>query len=388
MANLDHIKILKSGKENWNNWRNKNPGLIPDLSETDLSNIQLCNVKLFKSENPTFENLYISAELEKGKSKDKFDIIVAQVKCDGYNFRNVNFHKTKFINSNLIGADFAESIIENCNFQNALLCQANLGKVNAENADFSNANLKDSNLAAANFRSAIFTRANIERANFQNSELSNTMFGSANLEHTILMSTKMINAFLQSANLKYSVLWEADLSYANLSWVDLRYAELRSVNFEYANLYAVKYNRWAYYRGIRIDSAYGSPRFKRFARDQDFIEEFRNSKTRYPLYLIWLIFADCGRSFGLWSGWSILIAIGFSLKYYTLGPNAFELSHLGWNLKTVLYYSVVTFTTLGFGDVVPRTNEASFWVMAEVILGYFMLGGLISILATKLARRS
>ena len=54
----------------------------------------------------------------------------------------------------------------------------------------------------------------------------------------------------------------------------------------------------------------------------------------------------------------------------------------------MIYYSVVTFTTLGFGDITPKTLEASRWLMAEVILGYVMLGGLISIFANKIARRS
>jgi hypothetical protein len=57
-------------------------------------------------------------------------------------------------------------------------------------------------------------------------------------------------------------------------------------------------------------------------------------------------------------------------------------------LFSFIYYSIVTFTTLGFGDIVPRTGWLQFWVMLEVILGYIMLGGLISILANKLARRS
>ena len=51
-------------------------------------------------------------------------------------------------------------------------------------------------------------------------------------------------------------------------------------------------------------------------------------------------------------------------------------------------YSIVTFTTLGFGDIKPENMTAAWWVMAEEIVGYVMLGGLISILATKLARRS
>lgn len=54
-----------------------------------------------------------------------------------------------------------------------------------------------------------------------------------------------------------------------------------------------------------------------------------------------------------------------------------------------MYYSVVTFTTLGFGDIVPIGHFwARFFVVLEVILGYIMLGGLISIFANKLARRS
>jgi len=54
------------------------------------------------------------------------------------------------------------------------------------------------------------------------------------------------------------------------------------------------------------------------------------------------------------------------------------------------YYSVVTFTTLGFGDITPKVNEPlmQFYVMVEVVLGYIMLGGLISIFSNKLARRA
>jgi len=44
------------------------------------------------------------------------------------------------------------------------------------------------------------------------------------------------------------------------------------------------------------------------------------------------------------------------------------------------------FTTLGFGDVKPQTELAAIIVMFEVIIRYVMLGGLVEILATKLAR--
>ena len=58
------------------------------------------------------------------------------------------------------------------------------------------------------------------------------------------------------------------------------------------------------------------------------------------------------------------------------------------NFGSALYFSIVTFTTLGFGDVVAASRAARVLVGLEVIVGYIMLGGLISILANKLARRS
>jgi sorbitol-specific phosphotransferase system component IIC len=55
---------------------------------------------------------------------------------------------------------------------------------------------------------------------------------------------------------------------------------------------------------------------------------------------------------------------------------------------TPVYYSIVTYTTLGFGDVTPRTVRGELFVTLEVIIGYLTLGLLISILANKVARRS
>ncbi|MGB5745962.1 MAG: pentapeptide repeat-containing protein [Desulfobacterales bacterium] len=42
---------------------------------------------------------------------------------------------------------------------------------------------------------------------------------------------------------------------------------------------------------------------------------------------------------------------------------------------------------LGFGDIIPKTTTAAMCVTVEVILGYVMLGGLITIFASKLSRR-
>jgi len=174
-------------------------------------------------------------------------------------------------------------------------------------------------------------------------------------------------------------------------------------------MWQVRYNRRTKFNAIRVENCHGNAQFKRFAQDQDFIEEirgrplpwkkwkskelwlnFRDLWWRKLLYSLWLVFADCGRTPWYWLSWAIFFAVGFGFVFfYHLGPSAFHVKPpLPETLGTMIYYSVVTFTTLGFGDITPKTPAAAYWVMAEVILGYVMLGGLISILMTKLARRS
>ena len=50
------------------------------------------------------------------------------------------------------------------------------------------------------------------------------------------------------------------------------------------------------------------------------------------------------------------------------------------------YYSIVTMTTLGFGDVVPLNLPGRIFVTLEVILGYVYLGAFVTLFASKMVR--
>ena len=41
MANPEHLAVLKQGVEAWNTWRQANPDIEPDLSEVNLSEVDL-----------------------------------------------------------------------------------------------------------------------------------------------------------------------------------------------------------------------------------------------------------------------------------------------------------------------------------------------------------
>ena len=69
-------------------------------------------------------------------------------------------------------------------------------------------------------------------------------------------------------------------------------------------------------------------------------------------------------------------------------PSAWAWHPAANSLFTPFYYSIVTYTTLGFGDVTPKHWFGELVVTLEVIFGYLTLGLLVSILANKVARRS
>jgi voltage-gated potassium channel Kch len=145
------------------------------------------------------------------------------------------------------------------------------------------------------------------------------------------------------------------------------------------------------FRGIRgLDACYGSALFKRAAMDQDFLDTLEAhwlGTWRYYLFWSWGFFLDYGRSLSRVAliGLSTIVAyaVVFSLVAGLIiddGPSK--------SVVDPLYFSVVTFTTLGYGDVLPGGNVGKIVAGSEVLIGYVTLGLLLSVLANKLARRS
>jgi uncharacterized protein YjbI with pentapeptide repeats len=288
-----------------------------------------------------------------------------------------------FTGADLSGADLSDTtragagelghIRRGPRFKDANLRRANLSNAACYYSDFSGSNLEDLQLA----------QATLEGANLADSDLNGLNLSGADLTNANLQRSD-----LNSADLRRSRMVHVDLRGARLSNADVRSADLRSANLGNAEVVGILYDRTTKFRGIRVETCFGSSRFRRFAQDQDFIEEFKEAHPGY--YRMWLWLTDCGRSMLRVVLWSSLLILGFGVIYFAMGADAFNISAAGlpWNLFTTSYYSLVTFTTLGFGDITPNTPLAAGVVMLEVLVGYVMLGIVISILATKVARRS
>lgn len=49
-----------------------------------------------------------------------------------------------------------------------------------------------------------------------------------------------------------------------------------------------------------------------------------------------------------------------------------------YDFESCLYFSVITWTSLGYGDIFP-SDSARLWVMVEVFFGYLHMGILVGV---------
>ncbi len=324
-------------------------------------------------------------EKRQGTAKEQIDLSGADLK--GLDLNGLDLSGVNFAGADLSGCD---------------LSAANLTKANLFNARLKGANLKEALLRLTNLNGADLTGANLDsvraiRAGFGMACLDNATMFNARMELCSFSKASLKDADLRCANLKGSVMREADiqgadLTEARLEEADLSMAMVHWANFTNADLRRARlrliqgYDRAKWIgTDIRDINFAGAYLMRRYVNDQNFLMEFKNhSPLSKFLYYIWLITSDCGRSMSRWCMWIFLQAWFFAWLYSIVGVDYGEhptgLSNL--------YFSIVTLTTLGFGDVVPSNTAGQLVVMTEVITGYMMLGGLLSIFSNKMARRA
>lgn len=389
MANPKHVEILNQGVEVWNEWRKNNLPLPNPLPNSEM-------------------DWYIWRSANQMSLPDFRDSVLKYK-----NLNNAHLEGGELMNANFVGAFFEGAQLQGADFRNCNLEVAHLNGANLEGADLAGANfnrayllgafLNDANLDGANLEGASLTLGRLERAKLRNAHLNGI-----ELQGADLVDADLDGAHLQGSNLNGAYLFRANLSNANLEGACLvkahvQGANFRNANLECANVTGIDYNikkksikKYFSFKidetkflGCRVSTSYGSARFRRDAQDQDFLEELRLTKKGNIIYWIWLITCDCGRSFSRWSSWCAGFIILFAFIYLFF-PSEGAFKHVGhlWDIWTCLYYSIVTFTTLGYGDISPLWDWAKFFVALEVVIGYVALGGLISILGNKVARRS
>jgi uncharacterized protein YjbI with pentapeptide repeats len=398
----------KEDMTEWNQWRRQHRDARILLEGAELKNAYLKG-----------------ADLEHGWLQDA-DLREA-------NLQGVNLNESNLEDAHLSGANLSRAYFYHANLNGAYLNNADMEGADLTEASLEGAYLRSANLRNANLRASCARRAdllqsrlehaNLEDADWRSADLSNSHLENAHLVRTRLQDANLSGAHLQGADLTRAHLEHANLIYAHLQNTLIRYTHLERAFLVEAHLENARFqqaivdastliwrccvNRHSDFSGvglesIRIDT--GTKQLLQYNIRRMNWEEWYRQQNRL-VRLFWQI-SDYGLStqkiITTFFKWTLI----FGVVYYVWGAVDFylvgikdhpgivsELFVLSDKQEVVsaplvpfraLYFSVVTMTTLGFGDM--YANAHSFWrglfgsvlLVLQVFLGYVLLGALVT----------
>lgn len=300
----------------------------------------------------------------------------------GADLQDVNLAARDLSGSDFSGADLSEALLSgailiDCTFRGATLDGANLVGAKLSRSDFTECVAKRAIFGRCDLVGAVFFSADLTGASLSGVDATGADFRTARLDEA-----RLLDSDLTGADFSRSCLGGADLAGATVGDAVFRDADLSGAllgglrNYEKAN--------W-------INAAISSTDFsgaylvRRTIMDQNYLHEFRNTdRVHEVLYQIWRFTSDCGRSITRWGFVTAVVASLFAILYTQVAIDYGD-HH---TILSPLYFSIVTITTLGYGDALPASLAAQVLVLIEVVIGYVMLGGVLSIFATRMGRRA
>jgi hypothetical protein len=295
--------------------------------------------------------------------------------------------------------------LQGAHLENTYLRGAHLENARLMGAHLENTCLREAHLENAYLVGAYLANASLMEAHLENTSLMGGHLKNAKLIRTHLKNAKLFGAYLEHAKLSYTNLKNSELMGANLQGVRFWDAKLQCADFSRAivdgeTLFSedCKVDRNTKFEAVALGNLRIYPKIKQLLeyniRRKNWEEWYKGkSKNKwiikmhqlltYPVRLFWWI-----SNYGL-STWRIIftffaLAFVFALAYW-LWPNfvafngkpAMESFQGLWH---AFYFSVVTMTTLGFGDIAanPESWKGQGLLMLQVILGYVLLGALVT----------
>lgn len=295
----------------------------------------------------------------------------------GQDLSGRDLHGADLTEADLAGANLTGADLTGARLVGARLDGVKANRVRLDGADLSECSARGARLGAASLRRAVLQRANLEGASLV----------AADLRGADACSAILRKARLREADLRGAVFDRADLHGADLVRARVAGAAFDGANLGNAALRGLQGFARARWIGVDVRGVNwtGALLLRRHIDDENYLWEFRRQgRGAEWIYRLWWITSDCGRGIGRWMAWNLALALLFAIFYSRAdvdwGPRPTALSPL--------YFSLVTLTTLGYGDIRPVSTAAQAAVMVQVLLGYVGLGGLMAIIANRMARRA
>lgn len=251
--------------------------------------------------------------------------------------------------------------------EDILLSQAPLQGFILRYADFQNANLKQ----------ASFIGADLYEAKFQNVQLYKVELQGADLKECNFQGAEICNAYLQSADFSRAIvddsteIWNCEIDkktkFEGVGLGNIRIYPKEKQLLEY-NVRRMNWEQWYTYK----DWVKLHPKEKRNSIVRFLMLFFRGfwAISNYGISTIKII----ATFFGMACIFAFIYWLRPEFIYFDNNIDSFQ------NLWHACYFSVVTMTTLGFGDIAanPNSGIGQTFLMIQVILGYVLLGALVT----------
>ncbi|MBI5136899.1 MAG: toll/interleukin-1 receptor domain-containing protein [Nitrospirae bacterium] len=164
MANSKHLAILKQGVGTWNQWREANPRVAPDLSQADLIGARLSDVDLRRT-------------------------ALNQARLSDVDLRRADLSWADLRWAHLSWADLREANLSRADLRGANLRRADLRRADLREANLSGVDLSEADLSRAVVNSSRFFQTILTGTSFANARMDETVFSDVNLSAAIGLET-------------------------------------------------------------------------------------------------------------------------------------------------------------------------------------------------------
>jgi uncharacterized protein YjbI with pentapeptide repeats len=354
---------------------------------------------------------------------------LTKISFDAVDLSEMKFSRLDFNNANFNGVDFTDCVLASVNFTHADLSGSKLHRT-----DFGGSNLSGVDFRGADIHETHFGGTELIGANFYDLDVRSAGFGGATMEEIILESSEMQgldlsnrdlsganlkNANLTDTNLRGTDLQGADLEGAVVENTDLREADLTDAKTYQTYFHNIRLNRETilsdpcvydknneYQKAIRVYREYqqilknnslpdSARRFRVLEKHtkKDQCTSFWTKKGKQISSAIWLY----GESWKRVLATTVLVISSYSIFYTYLGigraerlPDSLTIFEMNIGIPdlietflTGLYFSILTFSTMGYGDLQPSGFIMKFLAGSEALLGGLLLAALVFVLGRR-----
>ena len=202
MANMEHVQLVKRGRDHVARWREANPDENLDLNAAYMSYVRAPQVDISGAD--VRDSDLMGAVLQRANLSGCY-----MNPCHLYhaNLRETNMARARLNGANLRGADLRGADLSGADLDRAVLSEANLTGAKLVNANLSRASLAGANLTDADLTGASLAGASLVRANMANAKCTNSDFF-----QTQFWSVDMTGTDMAGSLFGYSVFQDCDMS--------------------------------------------------------------------------------------------------------------------------------------------------------------------------------